>query len=210
MPVSEPVGVGPSARHAAAPLGTGGTVNAQTCEQFRAALRAQMAAEFNKVARSARPRFSIHRLRYWQERLLEKLALALGAPVPTFDEFLAIFADAELMYEPPSAVPGVSDIVLRLGELERTLDVAGSEQWAAYFFSRCMWIDCRAEIAEYVVARLSRRALQALVQESVARLHPKYVENPALCSSFNHTPQYAAERLVIERAWAELFIRATR
>lgn len=194
-------------------------MNAQTCEQFRAALRAQGAAEFNKVARSARPRFTIHRLRYWQERLLEKLALALGVPVPTFDEFLDIFADAELMYEPPSAVPGVSDLILRLGRLDRALEVdesllqpdaTGSELWAARFFEACRWIDRRADVAEYLVARLSRPALQVLVQESLARLHPGYVENPALYSSHSAEPEWIAERRASERAWAELFFRVTR
>lgn len=185
-------------------------MNAQTCEQFRAALRAQGAAEFNKVARSARPRFTIHRLRYWQERLLEKLALALGAPVPTFDEFLAIFAEAELMYEPPSAVPGVTDLILHLNQLEATLVRWGPGQWAADFFSRCRWLDLRVEVAEYLVARLSRPALQALVQESVARLHPKYVEDLGYYSAQSTAPEWIAERRAIERKWAELFFRVTR
>jgi len=194
-------------------------VDAQTCEQFRAALRARGAAEFNKVARSARPRFTIHRLRYWQERLLEKLALALGAQVPTFDEFLDIFADAELMYEPPSAVPGVTDLILRLGRLDRALeidesllqpDATVSELWGARFFQACRLIDCRADVAEYLVARLSRPALQVLVQESLVRLHPAYVENPALYSSQNTSPEEIAERRATERKWAELFFRVTR
>jgi hypothetical protein len=185
-------------------------VNAQTCEQFRVGLRARGARDFNDIVRTVRPPATLGRLRYWQEQILLKIAAALGVPELTYAEVIEIFAGAELMYEPPDEVPGVQGLLLVLPQLEVTLSARGSKQWAADFFTRCRWIDRRADVAEYVVARLSRPALQALVQESVARLHPDYVEDARHYATQGRAPGWVADRRATERKWAELFFRATR
>lgn len=185
-------------------------MDAQTCEQFRAALRARGARDFNDIVRTVRPPATLGRLRYWQEQILLKIAAALGVPELTYAEAVEIFAGAELMYEPPAAVPGVVDLIRYLSSLEQTLALWGSGQWAADFFTRCRWIDLRAEVAEYVVARLSRPALQALVQEALARLHPEYVERAEYYATQSQDPEWIAGRRASERAWAELFFRVTR
>jgi len=185
-------------------------VNAQTCEQFRAAVRARGTRDFNEIVRTVRPPATLGRLCYWQEQILEKIAAALGVPVPTYAEAVAIFAGAELMYEPPDEVPGVNTLLFMLPQLDVTLSARGSKQWAAEFFTACRWFDRRADLAEYLVGWLSRPALQALVQESLVRLHPKYVESAEHYVTQSQDPGWIADRRAIERAWAELFFRVTR
>jgi hypothetical protein len=185
-------------------------VNAQTCEQFRAALRARGTRDFNEIVRTVRPPATLGRLCYWQEQILLKIAAALGVPELTYAEAVEIFAGAELMYEPPSELPTVRHLLLLLPEFEATLARCGAGQFAAEFFTLCRAIDLRADVAEYLVGWLNRPVLQALVQESLARLHPKYVESAEHYATQSQDPGWIADRRATERKWAELFFRATR